>query len=78
MAEAKAVLEVYPAGSGGVTLHSFSVVNGWKDGDFYHTGMPGQPVDKWFKHVLYIRDLQEVTHFPLVEEKKVIEEKEAV
>jgi hypothetical protein len=45
-------LEQYEAREGGVTLHTWTDVQGAKKENFYITGMPGTPIPWWFRKVL--------------------------
>lgn len=70
----KTVVEAYPAGAGGITLHTYKETGGWKDESFYTTGMSGTEVPGWFQMVLSVRTLPVQTSFSVTSEKEVIGE----
>ncbi len=57
-------IEQYEARDGGVTLHTWTDVQGAKKENFYITGMPGASVPAWFRTVLRKKYLTDVAHFP--------------
>jgi hypothetical protein len=57
-------VELYPAKQGGVTLHTWTDVQGRKKDNFYITGMSGAPVTAWFRAVLRTRHLADIAVFP--------------
>jgi hypothetical protein len=57
-------VELYPAKQGGVTLHTWTDVQGRKKDNFYITGMSGAPVAAWFRAVLRTRHLADIAVFP--------------
>lgn len=57
-------IEQYPARDDGVTLHTWTEVEGSKTENFYITGVPGTPIPLWFRHVLRKKELSDITDFP--------------
>jgi hypothetical protein len=57
-------LEQYEAREGGVTLHTWTDVQGVKKENFYITGMPGNSVPSWFRKVLSQKRLADIADFP--------------
>jgi len=57
-------IEQYQARDGGVTLHTWTDVQGAKKENFYITGMPGARVPAWFRTVLHKKHLADIAHFP--------------
>jgi hypothetical protein len=59
-------VEHYPARSGrdGVTLHTWTDVQGVKQENFYITGVSGTPVAAWFRAVLRRKHLADIANFP--------------
>jgi hypothetical protein len=57
-------IEKYQAKRGGVTLHTWTEVEGAKKENFYITGDPGDPVPGWFRDVLHRKHLLDVAAFP--------------
>jgi hypothetical protein len=57
-------IEQYQAKQGGVTLHTWTEVQGWKQGNFYITGVSGTPIPSWFREVLRQKHLADIPDFP--------------
>ena len=57
-------VEQYQAKQGGVTLHTWTDVQGSKKENFYITGVSGTPVAPWFRAVLRAKHLADITVFP--------------
>jgi hypothetical protein len=57
-------VEQYQARDGGVTLHTWTDVQGAKKENFYITGLPGTPVPVWFRAVLRKKNLADIAEFP--------------
>jgi hypothetical protein len=57
-------VEQYQAKYGGVTLHAWTDVQGWKKENFYITGVSGTPVASWFREVLRTKHLADIADFP--------------
>ena len=57
-------LEQYEAREGGVTLHTWTDVQGSKKENFYITGVPGTAIPMWFRKVLRKKNLADITDFP--------------
>ena len=57
-------VEQYQAKQGGVTLHTWTDVQGWKKANFYITGVPGTPIPAWFREVLRQKQLADIADFP--------------
>jgi hypothetical protein len=57
-------MEQYQAKEGGVTLHTWTEVQGGKKANFYITGVPGTPVPAWFRTVLRAKHLADIVDFP--------------
>ena len=49
---------------GGVTLHTWTDVQGEKKDNFYITGVSGTPVAEWFREVLRTKHLADIAVFP--------------
>ena len=58
-------VEEYQAKHGGVTLHTWTDIQGWKKENFYITGVSGTPVASWFREVLRTKHLADIADFPL-------------
>jgi hypothetical protein len=54
----------YQAKQGGVTLHTWTEVQGGKKASFYITRVPGTPVPGWFRAVLRQKQLADIAAFP--------------
>ena len=59
-------VEQYKAKQGGITLHTWTDMQGGKKDNFYITGMPGSPVATWFRAVLRIKHLADIAVFPAI------------
>lgn len=57
-------IEKYQAKRGGVTLHTWTEIEGSKKENFYITGKPGTPVPWWFRTVLIRKRLIDIVEFP--------------
>ena len=57
-------IEQYQAKQGGVTLHTWTDVQGGKKENFYITGVSGTPVAVWFRAVLRTKHLADIAVFP--------------
>lgn len=57
-------IEQYHAKEGGVTLHTWTDVQGRKQENFYITGESGTPVPAWFRAVLRRKHLADLVDFP--------------
>ena len=57
-------VEQYQAKHGGVTLHTWTDVQGGKKDNFYITGVSGTPVAAWFRAVLRTKHLADIAYFP--------------
>ena len=57
-------IEQYQARQGGVTLHTWTEEQGWKQENFYITGVSGTPIPSWFRNVLRQKHLTDITDFP--------------
>ena len=57
-------IEQYQSKHGGVTLHTWTEVQGWKKANFYITGDPGTPIPSWFRDVLREKHLADIVDFP--------------
>ena len=57
-------IEQYQAKHGGVTLHTWTDVQGRKTENYYITGVPGTPLAAWFRVVLRAKRLADLTVFP--------------
>jgi hypothetical protein len=57
-------IEQYQSKHGGVTLHTWTEVQGWKKENFYITGVSGTPVPSWFRAVLREKRLTDIADFP--------------
>ena len=56
-------VEKYQAKHGGITLHTWTDVQGEKK-DNYITGVSGTPVAEWFRAVLRTKHLADIAVFP--------------
>ena len=59
-----AYIEQYQSKHGGVTLHTWTDVQGGKKEKFYITGVSGTPVAAWFRAVLRQKYLADIAIFP--------------
>jgi hypothetical protein len=57
-------VEQYPAKQGGITLHTWTNMQGRKKDNFYITGISGAPVAAWFRAVLRTKRLADIAVFP--------------
>ena len=57
-------IEKYQAKDGGVTLHTWTDVQGSKQANFYITGVPGTPIPAWFREVLRQKQHADIADFP--------------
>lgn len=57
-------IEQYEAKHGGVTLHTWTDVQGVKKANYYITGVAGTPVASWFRTVLRQKELADIADFP--------------
>jgi hypothetical protein len=57
-------IEQYQAKQGGVTLHTWTEVQGGKQANFYITGVSGTPIPAWFRAVLRQKHLADIIDFP--------------
>jgi len=57
-------IEQYQAKRGGVTLHTWTDVQGEKKNNFYITGVSGTAVAEWFRAVLRTKHLADIAVFP--------------
>jgi len=57
-------IEQYQSKHGGVTLHTWTDVQGEKKDNFYITGVSGTPVAEWFRGVLRTKHLADIAVFP--------------
>jgi hypothetical protein len=57
-------IEQYQARDGGVTLHTWTEVEGCKKGNFYITGVPGTSIPSWFRDILRQKHLADIADFP--------------
>jgi hypothetical protein len=57
-------IEQYQAKRGGITLHTWTDVQGEKKDNFYITGVSGTPVAVWFREVLRTKHLADIAVFP--------------
>lgn len=58
-------IEKYKAKSGeGVTLHTWTDVQGRKEQNFYITGVSGTSVASWFREMLRTKHLDDIVIFP--------------
>jgi len=57
-------IEQYQAPDGGVTLHTWTEVQGSKKENFYITGTSGAAIPMWFRNVLRQKNLSDITDFP--------------
>ena len=62
-------VEQYQAWGGGITLPIWTDVQGWQEGNFVITEVPGTPVPSWFRKILRSKkNLADLEKFPLVGE----------
>ena len=59
-----AYIEQYQSKHGGVTLHTWTDVQGGKKENFYISGVSGTPVAAWFRAVLRQKYLADIALFP--------------
>jgi hypothetical protein len=59
-------IEQYHSKHGGVTLRTWTEVQGWKKENFYSTGVSGTPVPLWFREVLREKHLADIIDFPYI------------
>ena len=59
-------IEQCQAKHGGVTLHTWTDVEGEKKDNFYITGVSGTPVAAWFRAVLRTKRLADIVVFPSI------------
>ena len=59
-------IEQYQAKHGGVTLHTWTDVQGEKKDNFYITGASGTPVAAWFRAVLRTKRLADIVVIPSI------------
>jgi hypothetical protein len=59
-------VELYQAKDGGVTLHTWTDVQGEKKENFYITGVSGTLVASWFREVLCTKHLADIADFPYI------------
>jgi hypothetical protein len=57
-------IEQYQAKQDGVTLHTWTDVQGSKTENYYITGVAGTPVAGWFRAVLRTKHLADIAVFP--------------
>ena len=57
-------VEQSQAKDGGITLHTWTEVQGEKKENFYITGVSGTPVAAWFRAVLRTKHLADIAAFP--------------
>ena len=57
-------IEQYQARDGGVTLHTWTEMQGSKKENYYITGAPGTAIPSWFRKVLRKKKLSDITDFP--------------
>jgi len=57
-------VEQYQSKHGGVTLHTWTDVQGEKKDNFYITGASSTPVAEWFRAVLRTKHLADIAIFP--------------
>ena len=57
-------VEQYQARHGGVTLHTWTDVEGGKKANFYIPGVAGTSVAAWFRTVLCQKHLADIAVFP--------------
>jgi hypothetical protein len=57
-------IEQYQSKHGGVTLHTWTEVQGGRKENFYITGLPGTPIPSWFRGVLRQKALVDIADFP--------------
>ena len=61
-------VEQYHAWGGGLTLPIWTDVQGWKEGNFSITELPGPPLPAWFKKILRSKkNLADIEKIPLVD-----------
>jgi len=60
-------VEQYQAWGGGLTLPIWPDVQGWQEGNFAITEVPGTPVPAWFRKMRRSKkNLADIEKFPLV------------
>jgi hypothetical protein len=57
-------IELYHARDGGVTLHTWTELQGAKTANFYITGVSGSAIPLWFRNVLRTKNLADIADFP--------------
>jgi hypothetical protein len=57
-------LEKYQARDSGVTLHTWTEVQGLKKENYYITGEPGTAIPAWFRTILRKKHLSDIADFP--------------
>ena len=57
-------VEQYQAKDGGITLHTWTEVQGENKENLYITGVSGTPVAAWFRAVLRTKHLADIAAFP--------------
>ena len=57
-------LEQYQARDGGVTLHTWTEVEGRKKGELLHYRGSGTQIPAWFREVLRQKHLSDIADFP--------------
>ena len=48
----------------GITLHTWTDVQGRREGNFYITGVSGTAVAAWFREILRTKHLDDIVVFP--------------
>ena len=63
----KKYTEQYQEWGGGLTRPTWTDVEGWKEGNFFMTRIPGTPVTAWFRKMLRSKkNLDDIEKMPLV------------
>ena len=57
-------IETYQARDGGVTLHTWTDVQGLKKENYYITGESGTAIPSWFRDILRKKHLSDIVDFP--------------
>jgi hypothetical protein len=57
-------IEQYQSKHSGLTLHTWTEVQGGKKENFYITGLPGAPIPSWCRQVLRQKALADIANFP--------------
>jgi hypothetical protein len=57
-------LDKYQGRDGGVTLHTWTEVQGLKKENYYITGEPGTAIPAWFRNILRKKHLTDIIDFP--------------